>query len=147
MPDSSIAATDPAPDPATARRRPVPFRLDFLLLALAYVALFAVGWYDSPRHYIYLIGLLGAAVGAVAGVLVSPYVGEEGQFAAYAQLVAGFLSGYVVSKFDRIFEIIVSPGKDSVLLTAPFLFRFGYCLTAALVTMLLVFAYRRYEEE
>jgi hypothetical protein len=52
-----------------------------------------------------LSGLLGASLGWVIGILASPYdVTEESAFGKFGTLIYGFLTGYVVSKFDPLLQ-------------------------------------------
>ena len=57
----------------------------------------------------FLSALLGFGSGMVVGVLVSPEKpGEHEEFTQYAKIGSGFLTGYVVSKVDRLFEAAVA---------------------------------------
>jgi hypothetical protein len=69
----------------------------------------ALIWF--ARHYseganfsiLILSGLLGAALGWITGILVSPYnKDEKSSFGGVAKLVYGFLSGYALSKLDLV---------------------------------------------
>jgi drug/metabolite transporter (DMT)-like permease len=122
-------------------------RLDYLLLGSSYLVLALVGWFEPPVHRTYLFGLLGAAIGAVIGVLTSPYDTERGEFSEYAKVIAGFFTGFVISKFDRVFELLLQEDRRSVLLTTSVLTLVCYFAASLAVTLLLVFAYRRYEGE
>lgn len=53
----------------------------------------------------WLICILGVLVGWIVGTLASPYSHEEAeQFLTIGQAATAFLSGYVVSKLDRLLE-------------------------------------------
>ena len=51
-----------------------------------------------------LICLSGNVLGIPFGMLASPYKNEGGHFERISQIVAGFLSGYLLSKSDVVFK-------------------------------------------
>jgi hypothetical protein len=58
-----------------------------------------------------LSGLLGASLGWVIGILFSPYdPKEQSAFGELAKLIYGFLSGYVLSKFDPVLTTALRDG-------------------------------------
>jgi hypothetical protein len=48
---------------------------------------------------------LGLAAGWATGVLLAPYESERDRFKEYAKVVSGFITGYAVSKLDRLFDL------------------------------------------
>ena len=81
----------------------------YIAVGIAVVIYAALIWfafrYSGPvsSPLFVLSGLLGASLGWVAGILVSPYNPEEKtEFGEISKLIAGFLSGYVLSKFDPV---------------------------------------------
>src|SRR5262249_54299989 len=58
-----------------------------------------------------LSGLLGASLGWMVGILASPYdVIEKSAFGQFGTLIYGFLTGYVVSKFDPLLQKAINDG-------------------------------------
>jgi hypothetical protein len=76
---------------------------------------FAMHYSDASRSPILILaGLLGASLGWVVGLLVSPYnEGEQSAFGEYGKLIYGFLSGYLLSKFDPVIARALTEGVDS----------------------------------
>jgi hypothetical protein len=96
----------------------------------------------------WLSGMLGAGVGWVIGVLVSPYQEEERQFGAYAKVGSGFLTGFAVSKVDRIFDLMVGdPGKPGSLLDPIVQARLLIAFTCFFLSMMITLMGRRYAIE
>jgi H+/Cl- antiporter ClcA len=80
---------------------------DVLIAAVVSVVLYGLlVWFAA--HYntgedqplLLLCGITGGALGWIAGILASPYDPEKTSFAEFGKLIYGFLSGYVLSKFD-----------------------------------------------
>jgi len=101
-------------------------------------------WKDP---YLVLALLVGGLPGWLIGVLVSPFPQEEAVFGRYGKGLLGFATGFLVSKFDRIFELLIKPtsGGDfsyvfDVRVWRPSLFAFcGFFLA-----LLYVFTMRHY---
>ena len=79
--------------------------------------------------------LVGSCVGWLAGILVTPYEGQQDQFSKYAAGVGLFVSGYLVSKVDAA---IVHVLKPEVLFTPMVGFR--VLLTIGSIALALVLA-------
>jgi hypothetical protein len=57
-----------------------------------------------------LVALIGALCGWIIGVAFAPFSeSEQTQFLAISSVISAFLSGYVVSKFDRYLEGVLFP--------------------------------------
>jgi hypothetical protein len=57
-----------------------------------------------------LVALIGALCGWIIGVAFAPFsASEQTQFQAISSVISVFLSGYVVSKFDRYLEGVLFP--------------------------------------
>jgi hypothetical protein len=76
-----------------------------------------------------LAALLGALLGWLLGVLLSPFKPEEDLFKSYSKAIGAFATGFLISKIDRVFELIMAnpAGSDqprilSVEVWRPFLF-------------------------
>ncbi len=70
------------------------------LIALSYF----LGRDDQSYFRNWLVCLLGATLGFGAGILISPYKGEEQQFSSLLQAGSVFVSGYLLSKLDPLIE-------------------------------------------
>jgi len=106
------------------------------------VALVVLGMWVEPLSETYLIGVFGSILGAIVGLLCSPYnSGERALFKGYEKLVWGFLSGWA---FTKINSVLSSKEQVAILLERPFLLRGIYFLSWFLLATLSIFVYRRY---
>ena len=124
--------------------RPWVSRTAFIVLALT-LLFSAYFLFESAqeRAVTVVVGVLGGALGWVLGILSSPYDKQErNQFSEYAKIVYGFLTGYLVSKADRLFELALA---DRLFSTDAFVFRVLYFLAAFFLAFLIAFVGRRYE--
>jgi len=90
-----------------------------LILKLAYsFAIYAtliwIGYLFSSDTvefaYTFLVGLAGAAVGNILGLLASPYNrGEKTAFSDYAKALATFVTGFLLSKLDKLLGVAADP--------------------------------------
>lgn len=55
----------------------------------------------------------GALLGWLMGVLLSPYKQEKELFEGYGKSIAAFITGFLVSKVDRIFELFMTKSGES----------------------------------
>src|SRR5690242_4878181 len=88
-----------------------------ILVAIAigplYLLLCAIlGWNISPdgagRPVTLLVELAGMACGAFLGFLASPKApGEQAAFLTVAKAISAFLSGYALSKIDRLIDTLL----------------------------------------
>ena len=86
--------------------------------------------------------VLGACVGWLMGIFMSPYdSGEKAAFAGYASAVATFVSGYLVAKIDPLVTKLFSP---EFLFQKVVAFRAASFLSVLLLAMLMTFAIRVY---
>lgn len=53
----------------------------------------------------WLFSAFGLASGWAVGILASPYQSEQQRFKEYAKLAAAFVTGWAVTKIDRLFEL------------------------------------------
>jgi hypothetical protein len=91
----------------------------------------------------WLLCLLGAMLGWGAGLMVSPFSEKEGErFSRVTQAVSAFLSGYLLSKLDRMLETFLTISdnlfKDLVLA------RVALFLISFLLILIIVFINREY---
>ena len=91
-----------------------------------------------------LVLVTGASAGWLLGVVVSPYDSRETKaFPKYVGAVSAFVSGYVVSKFDRVLENLLQPEFVTSAIGA---FRLLGGLCALLLGLLVTYIYRSYAE-
>ena len=83
---------------------------------ITYPMLIWVVWLISGKDwnedfaYSFLVGLAGMAVGHVLGFFASPYnQGEKTAFSEYGKAIAAFVTGFLLSKLDRLLEVVVDP--------------------------------------
>lgn len=64
-------------------------------------------------HINILICLLGALIGWIAGILISPYTSTEStRFITLSQAISAFVSGFLISKLDRFLEATLYIKED-----------------------------------
>jgi hypothetical protein len=86
------------------------------------------------------VAMVGAAIGWLLGVALSPYTKEEkSSFTKYGAAVAAFGSGYLVARTDDLVKQILSSALQPVVG-----FRLALFVTAVLVSMLVTHANRSY---
>ncbi|MBN9297535.1 MAG: hypothetical protein J0I41_11015 [Filimonas sp.] len=112
-------------------------------------ALFIIAYFAEPDPKIYpftlLIGITGCVLGWLAGILSAPYdKSDENKLGRFAKLVGTFLSGYVVSKLDRVLEGVIGPSAILPTTTAIriLLFICSFCLI-----WIVVYCFREYTQE
>jgi hypothetical protein len=111
------------------------------LFAITLISLLII-WRDS----IALLGaLVGTAMGWATGILLAPYQEEEKRFQRLSKGIAGFLSGYVVGKIDRVFDLLIdkTTGRP-IILDIRVLRILGMTLACLVVTGVTVFIARTY---
>ena len=91
-----------------------------------------------------LCAAFGLAAGWLAGILFAPYQSEQDRFREYVKLVSAFLTGYVVSKVDRLFELWFDPAHGPLLLDSIIAYRILICLTSFLLAAVSTYVARKY---
>ena len=84
------------------------------------------------------------AAGWAAGVLLAPYQSEQDRFREYIKLVSAFITGYVVSKIDRLFELWFDPARGLLILNRVIAHRVLVCITGFLLTAVSTYVSRKY---
>lgn len=113
-----------------------------VLLALIFVLAYRLGRADNTHLHNILIATVGLLCGWLVGMMSAPYTsGEQARFLGLVQAVSVFLSGYVLSKFDRIFEAALQPDKVFQPVVAT---RLGLFFANFLVGFILLFTNRSY---
>jgi hypothetical protein len=87
---------------------------------------------------------LGLAAGWAAGLLLAPYQSEQVRFREYAKLVSVFITGYAVSKVDRLFELWFDPAHGPLLLNSIIAHRMLICITSFLLAAVTTYVVRKY---
>jgi hypothetical protein len=98
-------------------------------------------WYSA------LACVPGALLGWIMGVLFSPYEDEKLLFAGYAKTAAAFVTGFLVSKLDRVFELFVASktGSDGPLILAVAVWRpLVFALSSLMLVLIYTFTCRHY---
>jgi hypothetical protein len=87
---------------------------------------------------------LGLTAGWAAGLLLAPYESEQERFREYAKLVSVFISGYLVSKVDRLIELWFDPEHGPILLRPLVVHRILLCITSFLLAAVWTYVARKY---
>jgi hypothetical protein len=109
------------------------------------IALLFLCYYTTAdgRAYNYLLVMLGALVGWTLGIYWAPFsVTEQARFVTIGQAVGTFISGYFLSKIDRLLErslfgVDAAPQLDTWL-------RLGLFAAATMLFALIVYTNRAY---
>jgi hypothetical protein len=101
-------------------------------------------WWDGIAT---LSALVGVALGWSAGILLAPYDDEEKRFQKLSKSIAGFISGYLVAKSDRVFDLVTDKSAGGPLILDPYFARVIWmgvgCMAMAGLT---VFVARTYSQ-
>ena len=124
----------------------------FLKLAYSfgtYAILIWIGYLFSANTtefaYTFLVGLGGAAVGNVLGLLASPYNrGERTSFSDYAKALATFVTGFLLSKLDKLLGVAADP--DMLARHPIYGARVLVFLVAAVTGAIITYTFRAYYE-
>jgi|SRR5580658_1067776 hypothetical protein len=111
-----------------------------LVLYLVLIILMVIWWNSS----IALSAVLGSATGWVAGILLAPYDGENTNFKRYSKAVGGFISGFLLAKFDKIFDLVTDKTTGIRLTDTVVQRTCGVYLAFFLITSTIVFVARSY---
>lgn len=129
MPPKHQADTDPPSENISISKQIWDAVSDNWKLTCSFVATFiwalvAAGlllvWWDAIAT---LGALVGIALGWCAGILLAPYADEEKRFQKLSKSVAGFVSGYLLAKSDRVFDLVTDKGAGGPLLLNPYFAR------------------------
>ena len=98
-------------------------------------------WHDSMS---WLSSVLGLCVGFATGILIAPFEGEEGTFKEYAKIASGFLTGFLVSKVDQVFNLVMDEKRGALIMNELFVRRLMVGVCGFFIAMIGVFLARRY---
>ena len=97
-------------------RKNLKIAIGYVLCFLAAVALAFMAphvGFANDRWFNWLVLLFGAVLGWTTGILASPLNRtEQKRFSSYGTIISTFLSGFVVARFDQIFDDAMT--KDQV---------------------------------
>jgi hypothetical protein len=84
---------------------------------LAFAALVLILWAaarpGAPASLSIQIIVAGALIGWVVGILMTPLSpGEKSHFSEYGAAISTFVTGYLVAKIDRIFDLSIKDRAD-----------------------------------
>jgi len=112
----------------------------FIGIALIWIA-YELGTDEQAYLFNWLIILLGLVLGWGIGTLLSPFNPDEKEnFSGMAKAISAFISGYILCKMDKFFEVIQS--KDFFQETT--LERIILFVVAFFLSMIIVFINRTY---
>jgi len=114
----------------------------YVLGALVLIALVGACFRIGTSYWLNILLLLfGALLGWVTGILATPLgSAEQSQFSTYAAAISTFISGFLVAKLDKLFELSVTKeALTEVLLGRALIFASAFLLGA-----LFTFIGRRY---
>ncbi len=121
------------------------YRLIGMLVMMAVLCTISVAllwhWNDSMS---WLSALLGLCVGFMTGILVAPFPGEESAFREYSKIASGFLTGFLVSKVDQVFNLLIDEKRGPLILNELFVRRLMVGACGFLLAMIGVFLARKY---
>lgn len=116
------------------------FIFGIALLVFAY----KIGCGSDVYPVTYLICLAGCILGWLIGMLTTPYdLEDEIKLGKFSKLIGTFLSGYILSKFDRVIEEIINPTSmlTPIIGLRVLLFVCFFCLM-----WIVVFVFRQYAD-
>jgi hypothetical protein len=115
--------------------------LAVLLIAIITVAWLLLKWCDDLAV---MAALFGALAGWSIGTLASPYESEERRFKDFSKIIAAFLTGFLLSKVDRVFEIATDEKHRAMLFDVAIVRRIVISMTCFILAMMVVYISRKY---
>jgi uncharacterized membrane protein len=109
------------------------------LMVFAYM----IGPQREQYPFTYLVCISGYILGWITALICTPMnQSDEDKIGRFTKVVGTFLSGYLLSKCDKIFEKLFDPGHLVASINGERLLLFLCCFG---LTFILVFYYRRYK--
>lgn len=109
------------------------------------IALIVLAYLIDPDSYpiTYVICICGYILGWIVALISTPMnVNDESRISRFTKLVGTFLSGYLLSKFDKLFNWLFDPSQVFAPLIGGRILLFICCFG---LTFLMVFYFRRYK--
>lgn len=100
--------------------------------------------FDLKDSMAWLSSAFGLAAGWSAGILLAPYQSEQDRFREYVKVASAFITGYGVSKLDRLFELWVDPANGLLILSQAFAHRALIFATSFLLAAASTYVSRKY---
>lgn len=117
-------------------------------IGLGLLMILAFTWpTDSPgeRYILFLCGLFGSGLGWLIGIFVSPYTTtERSSFKTYATVAQGFLTGFLVSKVDKVFELVIQDLSNNPAVQERFLVRASFFASSSIFIAIFTYITRTY---
>lgn len=92
----------------------------------------------------YLAAAFGLIVGWAVGILLAPYQSEQERFRTYAKIGAAFVTGWAVSKVDRVLDLYLDPARGPLILEPLIGHRVLTGMTAFMLAMVTTYVARKY---
>jgi energy-coupling factor transporter transmembrane protein EcfT len=92
----------------------------------------------------WLSSAFGLATGWATGFLLAPYESEQQRFKEYVKFISVFISGYLVSKIDRLFDLWFDPEHGPLLLHSIVAHRILICATSFVMAAVTTYVARKY---
>ena len=112
---------------------------------VVYLSVFFCAYKIGSKEVIpitYICCISGFVLGWIVGLITSPYdKDDKDRLSGFTKTIGTFLSGYILSKFDKVFDKAVDP---KLLLTDLMGARLLLSLCSFGVTWIIVFVYRSY---
>ena len=87
---------------------------------------------------------LGLSTGWAIGILLSPYKSEQERFMTYAKVAAAFVTGWAISKIDRVLDVYLDPATGPLILNEVVSLRVMVGFTAFVLAMVVTYGTRKY---
>lgn len=118
------------------------------LIGLSVLAYMAFTWpTDSivERYILFLNGVFGSGTGWLIGILISPYgKNETSSFKTYITAAQGFFTGFLVSKIDKVFELIVQDLTNNPIAQQTTLVRISFFIISCIFIAIFTYVTRTY---
>jgi hypothetical protein len=97
------------------------------------------------RYILFLNGLFGSGTGWLIGIFISPYSdNEKSSFKSYITAAQGFITGFIVSKIDKVFELVIQDLKENPAAQQIILVRVSFFVTCCVFIAIFTYVTRNY---
>ncbi|BAY21508.1 hypothetical protein NIES2100_12620 [Calothrix sp. NIES-2100] len=97
------------------------------------------------RYILFLNGLFGSGIGWLIGILISPYSNnEKSSFKTYITAAQGFITGFLVSKIDKVFELVIQDLTNNAAAQQTILVRVSFFVTSGTFVAIFTYITRNY---
>ena len=116
--------------------------IGFFLALVAFFVLWMLARRNGQPPVRMMLFVFGALLGWTVGILITPEKSQEGAFSAYGTAIMTFITGFLVAKIDRIFEVKIEGNPNFV--NGEFVFRVLLGGSAFVLGVLCTFIWRTY---